>query len=217
MRVDSFAKFSLKWSSACCRTEFRHYNPNIGCKLGYAEKEVQEKTSSIVNRFSLFPEDLQKTSVGENKMRMLLVIATMTTFALVSSANADQVSNEGQIPSATLADFGLGEMSLVSDADGEQIRGTYRYGYKSKVKHDYGYKPKVKHGHKPKVKHKKHAPRPNPKVIVKKRLNDVKYKIEKALYTAVKKSKYNPHVIKSAKRAYYSINHAFNKVHRRLH
>ena len=129
-------------------------------------------------------------------MRMLLVIATVATTALVSQVNADEVSSEGQISSATLAEFGLGEMSLVSDADGEQIRGTYRYGYK------------------PKVNHRK---RTRTKVIVKKKLSEVKYKIDKALYTAVKKSKYNPHVIKSARKASYAINRAFYKVYRSLH
>ncbi len=58
-----------------------------------------------------------------------IIIACMSMAAL-TAATAVSAAEPGQIPEAQLAELGLGGMEVMSDAEGEEIRGKFLFGPK---------------------------------------------------------------------------------------
>lgn len=59
---------------------------------------------------------------------MKRVVGLLMVVALVLVANPSARADDGQIPEDTLAQFGLGGAEVVSDAQGEEIRGKFLFG-----------------------------------------------------------------------------------------
>ena len=73
-------------------------------------------------------ESRLSTYVPFGDSRITRIFALLTAVALVLVASTSVRADEGQISDAQLAELGLGGMEMVSDAQGEQIRGKFLFG-----------------------------------------------------------------------------------------